>query len=287
MKNKSNSVIIKFFGKALRTLSRKLFYRFTRAQKGISTSRVFSTWEQALSSCINNGYASYQILERTSQSTQQVLNGEKQYIRDAVAFDTIQLDYPALFHLLNLPDSYSGSLVVIDFGGALGSTFLACRKLCSNLRIAEWVIVEQPDHVDEGIKLFADNQVVSFVCSIEELRHKKPSIIIFSGVLMYLENPISTLDKVLKIFPETPILIDRTIFLKKVSSQSIISTQIVDPSIFGKEMSYPMWIFSEQELLQHFIAHQITKFDSLVDPGGLDYFFKGYYIEPSCSVPAA
>jgi len=271
--------------KFLRNVRSSKHFSFTRVhgEPGISPSRVFSTWLEALESCGSIGYASDIILERTINSTLQVLDGKKEYIRDSVAFDGIQYDYPVLFYISNLLYLNKKPLTVIDFGGALGSTFLMISKIYPDINCFDWNIVEQAQYVDAGRNLFGNIGSLSFWNSLSDLKNKQPSLVLFSSVLMYLEDPKQILQQAMMMFPQSSILIDRTILHSHPCATSSLSTQVVSKEIFGDEVSYPMWIFSKHDLLELFQEYEITEFPSNVDPSGLDYCFKGFYIQPRSS----
>ena len=90
------------------------------------------------------GYDGPAILAKTREAGLKVKRGEAAYERDSVLFDQVEHSFPLLAGLLRAALSQQGELVVLDFGGALGSTYLQCREFLTPLKRLVWCIVEQP-----------------------------------------------------------------------------------------------------------------------------------------------
>jgi putative methyltransferase (TIGR04325 family) len=84
-----------------------------------------------------------------------VRDGECAYERDGVVFEEVQLSFPVLAGLLRASAADAGRLAVIDFGGALGSSYYQCRKFLSLLPDLAWAVVEQENFVRCGREEFA------------------------------------------------------------------------------------------------------------------------------------
>ena len=83
----------------------------------------------------------------------------------------------------------SGRINVLDFGGALCSTYFENRDFSAGLSDVRWNIVEQPRQVETGKRWFEDDQL-KFYARIEDcLAETQPQVIVLSSVLQYLEEP--------------------------------------------------------------------------------------------------
>src|SRR5205823_2837625 len=90
-----------------------------------------------------------------------------------------------------------GSLSVLDFGGALGSSYFQCRKFLSPLRHLRWSVVEQAAQVACGRADFSNDELV-FYESVEAcLKQETPDLLVLSSVLQYLPDPHKTLSELL------------------------------------------------------------------------------------------
>ncbi len=166
---------------------------------------------------------------------------------------------------------------MLDFGGSLGSTYYQNKKFLDKLDYVSWAIVEQKHFVDIGKKEFEDDRLKFFYNVDECMEKEKSNILLFSGVLQYIEKPYKLLDNILKNDFEY-ILIDRTSFSKTTEK---IKMQVVPPSIY--EASYPCWFFSELKFVKYFANagyNVIEKFDTS-DGKTKEYEFKGMLLEKS------
>jgi putative methyltransferase (TIGR04325 family) len=233
----------------LRELIPPLLIRFLKRMSS-SFSRSFPTWKEALKYA--TGYESEAIIKKTFDSSYKVKNGEAVYERDSVLFDEIQYSWPLLSALMWIAARSKGELHLLDFGGSLGTTYFQNRKFLRNLVSVTWNIVEQKKVVDLGKKFFEDDQL-KFHYSIDScLGPPFPEVILFSGVLQYLEKPFELIDAIQR-FSFPYVLIDRTPFVK--GDQHKIRVQKVSPKIF--DASYPCWFFARERFMRHFKNYEI------------------------------
>lgn len=152
-----------------------------------------------------------------------------------------------------------GGVNVLDFGGALGSTYFQNRAFLGYLPFVRWNIVEQPQHVKVGKEFFEDKQL-RFYPSIKHcLAENEPNVVILSGVLQYLEHPFEVLDELMELRCGN-IIIDRTPFWGGPTDKLCI--QNVPPSIYTT--SFPSWIFSRARFLAHLRGWNIfAEFESI------------------------
>jgi putative methyltransferase (TIGR04325 family) len=206
----------------------------------------YANWVDALRD--SEGYDSPLILNKTRDALLQVKNGNAVYERDSVLFDKIEHSFPLLAGLLRAAIAQEGKLCVVDFGGALGSSYFQCRAFLKPVRQLQWLVVEQTAHVLCGRKDFQSDELF-FYNNIEECAaNHRPNVLLLSGVLQYLPEPYAILRHLLVHgFPH--ILLDRMAFLKRDADR--LTVQTVPESIYPA--SYPAWFFSESRLMAEFV----------------------------------
>lgn len=201
----------------------------------------YPTWTAATQDA--TGYDAAIILEKTKTALLKVKNGEAVYERDSVLFDKIQHSFPVLAGLLRAAQAHDGRLCVVDFGGALGSSYFQCRGFLQVIRQLEWLVVEQAAHVTCGQEDFASEQL-RFYPTVEDcLTSHQPNALLLSSVLQYVPDPYSLLKSLLR-HRIHHVIIDRTAFLKRDADR--LTVQTVPESIYSA--SYPAWFFSETRL---------------------------------------
>ena len=216
-----------------------VFVRWFRQVRGggIRFEGDFTTWEKANNYC--TGYNAEEILTKVLASTIKVKHGEAAYERDSVLFDQIEYAWPVLAGLMWVGARSSGRLNVLDFGGALGSSYFQNRKFLLTLPDVHWNVVEQPHYVDAGRKHIQGEQL-RFYKTIEEcLSENQPNVILLSSVLQYLESPADLISELNKV-GALCLIIDRTPFTLQAKDKLVV--QKVPAAIYSA--SYPMWIFS-------------------------------------------
>jgi putative methyltransferase (TIGR04325 family) len=267
---------------------KKASSRFPSACQGFTATRCksqeygfignYDSWESAQQQ--SSGYDSSLILERTTAACLKVRSGEAAYERDSVIFDEIQYAWPLLAGLMWIAAVSKGRLNVLDFGGALGTTYYQNRQFLRGLSSLRWNIVEQPLYVERGRALF-ENDILRFYDSIQEcLQQTSPQVMLLSAVLQYLKDPYGLLHEIFQ-HPFAFVLIDRTPFQDKPTDR--LCVQRVRPDIF--DASYPAWIFSItkfRSVLSHReIISEFTSFES-GDRYGVE--FKGFIISERTAI---
>ena len=175
------------------------------------------------------GYDAANILEIQRASMRKVRDGEAVYERDSVVFDKIEYFFPTLAALLLIASRNNGRLSVLDFGGALGSTYYQNRHLLSHLSALSWHVVEQPHFVSAGRAEFENEHLRFFPTIAESWAAERPDVVLFSSVLQYLEKPAELLAEIAVAGPAY-ILVDRTPILD--SGRERIVVQTVPPIIY-------------------------------------------------------
>lgn len=219
----------------------KLKKPFRSRRKRITFCGDYLTWQQALENSI--GYDAAVILEKTRNALFKVSRGEAAYERDSVLFDRIEHSFPILAAMLRAALCNNGKLSVLDFGGALGSSYFQCRAFLSPVSELRWSVVEQSAHVECGLRDFQSEQL-RFHPTVEDcFAHQQPNVLLLSSVLQYIPEPYALLSDLLK-RQISHVIIDRTAFLAR--DRDRLTVQTVPDSIY--KASYPAWFLSETRL---------------------------------------
>lgn len=243
----------------------------------ISFEGSYLTFEEATSQ--SDGYDSDAILEKVLDATLKVCRGEAAFERDSVAFNEIEYSWPLTAGLMWAAACCGGRLAVLDFGGALGSSYFQNRSFLHGLPEVCWSVVEQKHYVEVGRK-YIERDNLFFYDSVDQcVTENNPNLILLSSVLQYINDPYHMVG-VLNNTRINFLIIDRTPFY--LGSKDKICIQKVPGSIY--KASYPMWIFSEELLLAAFDGWNVISPTQGPDPlyftsEGLPITFKGFIME--------
>ncbi len=196
----------------------------------------FSSWADA--NAVATGYDLPAILDRVENATRRVVAGNAGFERDGVAFPYAPEPWPALPLIQQIAAETDRSLHLIDFGGALGSTYHPHREVLQKRGSIRWSIIEQPAFVATGRRCF-QTDVLRFhetVSAAIAEAGRPPDIILLGSSLSYLPEPIRVLAELVALQPQL-LLIERTLF--STTGQSRLTLQRVPPSIY--RASYPCW----------------------------------------------
>lgn len=238
----------------------------------------YACWEQATAT--SSGYDAEDILDKVLRSTLKVKHGLATAERDSVLFDEIKYDWFVVAGLMWVAARNGGVLNVLDFGGALGSSYFQNRKFLQPLTDVHWNVVEQEHYVEAGRKHIQDDQL-RFYKTIEEcLTVNQPNVILLSSVLQYLESPADLISVLSKVGAQC-LLIDRTPFAMHEKDKLVV--QKVPTAIYSA--SYPMWIFSLSEF-EKLVNENWCQVASTVSPEGYarttknhEFLFTGMMLE--------
>jgi putative methyltransferase (TIGR04325 family) len=240
---------------------------------GVRFEGVYSSWEEASAEC--SGYNAENILAKVLAATLKVKRGDSVFERDSVLFDEIEYDWPVIAGLMWVAAANGGKLNVLDFGGALGSSYFQNRHFLQSLLDLKWNVVEQDHYVVAGRQYIQDEQL-RFYRTIEEcIVDNRPNVILLSSVTQYLPNPSSVLVELLRVNAEM-IVLDKTIV--NHGDHDKLFVQHVSGSIYSA--SYPCWSFSESGLAEKMGGQYklLTSFPSINFPAlsSVASEFKGF-----------
>jgi putative methyltransferase (TIGR04325 family) len=230
---------------SLRTLVPRSWRRGVRRWlRGPLYEGNYASWGEAQRA--SRGYADPAIFEKALAAARSVRDGRAAWERDTVLFDQPACNEPLLHALQIAADQSQGRLDLVDFGGALGSTWWQHRPWLSNLREIRWAVVEQPHVVAAGRSEFTVGPL-SFFSSLKECAAAgRCETVLFSSVLPYVEAPHAILAEAREL-GFRHVIVDRTGF---VSGRDRLTVQHVPRSIYAA--SYPCWFFDRAALLKSF-----------------------------------
>lgn len=224
----------------------------------------YQTWELARRDA--EGYDSPHILDKAVAAMRQVRDGKAKYERDTVTFDKIQISHALLAWLLYVASRSSGRLSVMDFGGALGSSYYQNCGFLDQLSELRWGVVEQENFVKTGLAEFQTNELRFFYTLDDCVAALGPNVALLSSVLQYIERPHEWLSTLLE--KGVPyVLIDRTMAHRL--GRDRIAVQKVPTWIY--DASYPVWFLDADKLEHSFDEHGYEIVDTF-DPYPGSYF---------------
>ena len=243
--------------------------------KYVYFSGNYSCWQKALGA--TDSYAASGIINKVRDAALMVKQGKAAYERDSVLFDSPDYNWRLVSLLLYISTYNNNKLYLLDFGGALGSSYFQNRDLFQGLSALQWNIVEQSQFVQIGKNEFEDEKLKFYFTIDECLEKNTVNVLLLSSVLQYLESPYGTLERLLEKNIKN-IVIDRTGFTRK--SEDLLTVQNVPKNIY--KASYPAWFLNENRLLEFMKSrHYELKFGfPCEDISNInDTYFKGMFFQ--------
>lgn len=209
---------------------------------GIRFIGNYPSWDAALTHA--EGYDAKLILERGLQATLAVKAGEAAFERDGVLFAKPDYPFPLLAGLMRVAALHEGRLDVLDFGGALGSSYFQCRPWLEGLSSLQWRVVEQAHFVACGRAQIAAGPLKFFEQIEDCILQGVPNVAILSGVLQYVPDPAGVIRRIAALGIQH-VIVDRTPMIE--TGCDIIAVQVVPSSIVRSK--YPVRLFSRSQFL--------------------------------------
>jgi putative methyltransferase (TIGR04325 family) len=188
----------------------------------------YARWEDAVAAA--GGYDAQNILDIQRAAMRKVRDGEAAYERDSVLFDEVVLFHPMLSALLYAASRNNNGLSVLDYGGALGSSYFQNRTMLSHLSPLRWHVVEQLHFVVAGNAEFRNAELDFFPNLDAAWQASTPNLVLLSSVLQYVPNALDLLRDISARRPRF-VLIDRTPVLE--AGPDCITVQTVPTSIYS------------------------------------------------------
>lgn len=205
----------------------------------------YQNWAAACAA--SSGYDDDVIINRVLAATLEVKEGRASFERDSVLFKVPEEEEGLVAALLSVAGERQGTLRVLDFGGALGSTWWRHRERFIGMRDLCWDIVEQTKFVSVGRKYLSDTPL-RFFENIEQTKHEASyDVLLASGVVHCLESPHEMIDSWVE--QKFPYILFNNLPLHQDAPDRLM-VQHVPPSIYPA--SYPVWFFNRDKFMQHF-----------------------------------
>lgn len=207
----------------------------------------YNNWSDAYNEC--RGYEDEVILNTVIAAVDKVIKGEAAWERDGYLFYEQKYVYCICAAILKCAvQNNNRGVRILDIGGALGSTYLQNRRYLSDVRNLEYIVAEQEHFADYGHQNLEDG-ILSFIRSTDHWEEQeKFDIILLSASLQYISQYEEIISKIITAQPHY-IILDRII----VGDRMRICREDVPECIY--ESSYPIWIFSEEQIENFFKSH--------------------------------
>jgi putative methyltransferase (TIGR04325 family) len=223
--------------KRMRTVAR-------RARSPANETRFdgqYATWQEAAAR--SRGYDSDVIFQKTRDAILKVRSGEAAFERDSVTFDRPEYPLFLIASLLHVAAARGGRLSILDFGGALGSSYYQCRTFTSTVRDLRWSVVEQPHYVKYG-QTDLQTDVLRFHATIDDcVRIEKPNVALLSGVLHCIEKPYEIIDQIVGHRIDYVIVDRQPLMPTAAAADERVCVAAIASLIY--EASYPLWLLSD------------------------------------------
>lgn len=208
----------------------------------VSYSGDYATWSAAASAA--GGWARSEILDKVEAAVVKVERGEAAAERDSSTLDEVEYAFPVMAALAKAAMERGGTLSVLDFGGALGSSYRQFRAFCGrSMPRVRWHVVEQEGFVHRGRARFQTEELRFSATPDEAAAEAPPDIVLLSSVLQYLEDPYGMLERLARA-GSRHLVIDRTPL--SADAEDRITVQHVPPRIY--RASYACRVFSYARL---------------------------------------
>jgi putative methyltransferase (TIGR04325 family) len=204
----------------------------------------YATWHEA--EAAGSGYAGDAIVERARVATQMVRDGRAAFERDGVVFTEPVAENGLMAAFRRIADDSGGVRRVLDFGGALGTTYWRHRGELARHGLEKWDVVEQVVFVSTG-RQFEQGPLRFFESVVAAETAARHDVLLASTSLQYLAQPDAALNDWMgrgfewMLFNNLPLHRGRP---------DRIALQRVPPEIYAA--SYPVWFFNREKLLARF-----------------------------------
>lgn len=188
------------------------FRHRSHTEQTVTWQGNYPDWQSAVDA--STGYDQEAIFVKVRDAARAVRDGKALWERDSVLFYHKEHNLPLLSALMSVAAWNRGRLRVLDFGGAFGSVYWQHKPLLHKLDALSWNVVEQPHVVACGQKEFSTDALQFWPDMESCAAANQIDVVLFSGVLQYLEFPYERLQQALTLQPYA-IIIDRTPFASK------------------------------------------------------------------------
>ena len=205
----------------------------------------FATWAEAAAA--SGGYDDAAIVARVWRATGAVRDGRGAFERDGVVFAQAEPELGLVDALRRAATACGGRLRVVDFGGALGTTYWRHRGEFSGMEGWRWDVVEQAKFVAAG-RAELGGGPLRFFASLEEAGAEgEHDLLLASTVVQYLESPETAVETWMARGAQFILLNNLPLHTR---APDRIAVQRVPPEIYAA--SYPVRFFNRERFLARF-----------------------------------
>ncbi len=236
-----------------------LLWRWLRRMRGRDIRFACFEGDWTAASRASSGYDAGLILAHAQKAARAVVAGHATFDRDGVAFTEPAYPFPLLAGLMRSAALNAGHLDVVDFGGALGSTYRQCRPFLGALAGLRWNVVEQPHVAMAGRQEFSGPELSFFDRAAELPAATAPRVFLTSAVPQYLPRPMDAFDAALACGAKH-LIVDRLSLIE--GDEDRLCLQYTPAHIYPA--SYPCWLLSRTRWLAALAPHwqMLCEFDS-------------------------
>lgn len=200
----------------------------------------YPDWPTAIAAAAASGGGAR--LDRVVTAARASRDGKAAWDRDGVTFPEPEVHERLLDALRQAANTNDGQLVVLDFGGGLGSTWRQHRHALRDFTV-DWRIVELPAVVAVGRREFATAGLSFFDSLSDAMAAGTVRLALLSSVLQYLEHPAALLST-LAATRIDDLVIDR-VALNPDGREKLV-VQHTPPALGGG--ASPCWHFARETL---------------------------------------
>lgn len=190
-------------------------------------------------------------VEKVSKAVIKLIQGSHSYERDGTAF----VHRPPKYTLRDIIKKvWASGETIVDFGGGLGGTYLNNIDILAADDL-NYIVIEQEIFCQEGTRLAKKFGLpLTYYSSLDKVDLvKPPKILIFSGVLLYIEHWPGLIRQGLSLQPEH-IVIDRTPVTP--GQERFFLCDYSD--YYGVPTRHPLQTINEQRLISAFSGYSLV-----------------------------
>jgi len=235
-------------------------------------SGPYKTWILAKTKSI--GYNDKNIISKVRKSALIAKNYKSKFEIDSLLFSKPYRNNKLKKIIIDLGKKKK-LIKIIDYGGALASTYYRYRSLFSSKQNIKWSIIEQKAFVEIGKKEFEDKSL-NFYHNLNELiknDNEQIDIFLLSSSLQYIRNYKKIINKINKLNINYLIILKTPMKLSQIDS---IYVEKVPEQIYGS--SYVSWVFSKEKLINFFPNYKLIH-DKIVNPSIFSIYFHDLFFK--------
>jgi putative methyltransferase (TIGR04325 family) len=175
----------------------RAFDRLARAAqpRNLTYSKPYPSWNAARA--VAGDHGAPQAVEAVARAARAVQTGAAAYAQGGTAHARPDYRWPLLAGLLDAAarhGAYAGTpFHVVDYGGALGATYIQHRRFLDAIPQLRWSVVELSAYAKLGAAEFADERLQFFDGFEAALTRGPADAAIFVSSLQYMETPNAVL----------------------------------------------------------------------------------------------